>query len=82
MKIWLLDFHCFGLLFSPVFYEFSAKNLAQKVNAVYLSEITAMMLTFRDLTTDVTYRADVTFFLEAVTDKGIFSVPSSCVLLL
>ena len=31
MKIQLWDFHCLGLLFSPLFYEFSAKSLAQKV---------------------------------------------------
>ena len=31
MKIRLLDFYCLGLLFSPLFYEFSVKSLAQKV---------------------------------------------------
>ena len=31
MKMRLLDFHCLGLLFSLLFYEFWAKSLAQKV---------------------------------------------------
>ena len=31
MKVRLFDFHCLGLLFSPLFYEFSAKSFAQKV---------------------------------------------------
>ena len=66
MKIQLLDFHCLGLLFSPLFYEFSAKKLAQ----IYLSEITATTLTFHDRTADVTYCADVTLFLH-VTSGGL-----------
>ena len=28
MKMRLLDFHCSGLLFSPLFFEFSTKSLA------------------------------------------------------
>ena len=62
MKIWLLDFYCLGLLFSPLFYEFSGK-----VNVVYLSEIMAMTLTFHDRTADITYCADATLFLHATS---------------
>ena len=35
---------------------------------VYLSEITAATLTFRDRTADVTYYADETLFLHATSD--------------
>ena len=72
MKIRLLDFHYLGLLFSPLFYEFSAKSLPPKgLNVVYLSKITATMLTFYSRTADVIYCADVTFFLHRATSGGL-----------
>ena len=82
MKIRLLDFHCLELLFSPLFYEFSAKDL----NVVYLSAITTTLM-FRDRNDDVTHCADITPFSDrdvrrTVTDCGIFSAPISCVFLL
>ena len=61
----------FNCLEKRAFYIFSAKSLVQKIeNIVYLSEITARTLTFRDGTADITYCADVTLFLHA-TSGGI-----------
>ena len=37
------------------------------LNVVYLCEITATTLTFRDRTADITYCADVTLFLHATS---------------
>ena len=81
MKIRLLDFHCLGLPFSLLFYEFRLKVLPKR----FTSEITAMMLTFRDGNTDITYCPDLMLFSardvrRAVTDCGIFSAPIPCVL--
>ena len=46
-----------------LFYEFSVKNLAQKVcNVVYLSEITMRSLTFLARTADITYCSDIALF--------------------
>ena len=43
------------------------KVLPKSVNVVYLSEIMAMTFKFRDRTADVTYCADVTLFLYAMS---------------
>ena len=57
-------FSLFGTTFSPLFYELSEKKSCLKgLNVVYLSEITAMTLTFRNHTADITYCADATLFL-------------------
>ena len=66
MKIRLLDLHYLGLIYSPLFYELSAKSHAQKsLNEVYVSENTATTLTFRDRTANVTYCTNVTIFMHA-----------------
>ena len=53
-----------------IFYEFSAKLLAQKVeNVVYLSEITERTLPFRDRAADVTYCIDVMLFLHMTSGE-------------
>ena len=75
MKIRLLDFHCLGLFFSPLFYKIRSKKSCQKcLNVVYLSEFTATILTYHDRKADVTNHVNVPLFLHATsgTDCSIF----------
>ena len=61
-------FSLFGTtFFSSILLIFRAKFCPKGLNVVYLSEITATTLTFQDRNADVTYCADVTFFLRAMS---------------
>ena len=48
------------------------------LNLVYVFEITATTLAFRDRTVDVTYCADVSFFLHATSDGLSLSAAFYC----
>ena len=73
----------FGFSLFVFFFSSCPKDL----NVVNLSEITATTLTFGGRTADVTYCADVRFFLQATSGglsltAAFFSAPISCILLL